>query len=90
MTRYTSRCSSVIRRDQAPAIPYLRGSGFPIPLVGSRSASSISRLMRLRIERSARGLVGVVLPALRGEDKPHALERVLGSIAALGRISGVQ
>jgi hypothetical protein len=43
---YTSLRSSVIRRDHAPAIPYFSGSGFPIPDVGARSASSVSRLIR--------------------------------------------
>lgn len=33
-----------MRRDQVPVIPYVSGSGLPIPLSGSRSMSSISRL----------------------------------------------
>ncbi len=40
VTAYTKRCSSVIRRDQAPARTYFKGSGFPIPWNGFRITAS--------------------------------------------------
>src|SRR6266496_3047033 len=40
-------------RDQQPANMCRSASGLPIPLLGSRSASSMSRLIRLRVVRSA-------------------------------------
>ncbi len=40
LTAYTSRCSSVILRDHAPARTYFSGSGFPMPWKGSRMTAS--------------------------------------------------
>ena len=44
---------AVMRRDQALSPRYFSGSGLPIPASGWRSASSMSRLMRLSMDRSA-------------------------------------
>lgn len=41
-TRYTSRCSCVIRRDQRFALRCRMGSGFPSPANGSRVTASTS------------------------------------------------
>jgi len=48
LTRYTKRCSSVIRRDHHPLRSPLRGSGFPIPSKGILRAVFISSLRRAR------------------------------------------
>ena len=52
--RYTSRCSSVMRRDQAPASRCRSGSGLPMPLVGSRITSLSSRFNRFSVALSVR------------------------------------
>jgi hypothetical protein len=39
--------------DQAAASMWRRGSGLPMPVDGSRRASSINRLMRFNVARSA-------------------------------------
>src|SRR3990172_8616816 len=53
-TRYTKRCSWVIRRDQVLGARYLRGSGLPIPAKGSRRmASTRSRTRRTALRSSA-------------------------------------
>jgi hypothetical protein len=51
-TRYTIRSSRVSRRDQAPAAKYFNGSGFPIPVNGSRRVSSTIVRARKAIFRS--------------------------------------
>jgi hypothetical protein len=44
-TLHTSRCSSVIRRDQYPWKPCLSGSGFPMPSLPLRWISAIKVLI---------------------------------------------
>src|SRR5262249_48901604 len=51
LTAYTRRCSSVIRRDQAPARACLRGSGFPTPWNGSRVTASTRSSTRRAVRR---------------------------------------
>ncbi len=50
--RYTRRCSWVIRRDQQPASTYFSGSGFPIPVNGSRTTASTRSRTRKAIRLS--------------------------------------
>src|SRR3989304_7816422 len=53
-TRYTRRCSWVIRRDQVLGARYLSGSGLPIPAKGAlRTASTRSSTRRATFRSSA-------------------------------------
>lgn len=51
LTRYTIRCSSVRRRDHAPARRYFSGSGLPMPPNGSRRIASTKSRARSATRR---------------------------------------
>ena len=51
LTRYTIRCSSVRRRDHAPARTYFSGSGLPMPPNGSRRIASTKSRARSATRR---------------------------------------
>ena len=73
--RYTNRCSSVMRRDQAPANRWRSGSGFPMPLVGSRSDLVQQPVEALEHVAICPLPVPVVGPGFGREAQPHPRSR---------------